>query len=257
MQGHQRKDTRRRGRLLPFAQWVFAAVGVVLLAIYTIARFDGYVGSQRSLRQFDSAAVPANAAGEAGSGIVAGKAKKAGTARGSARQESGRPAEAVDFTLWSPGRVLAYRGSLGSAAGMPIAVLQVPKIHLRVPVFDNTGELALNRGVGHIRGTAAPGENGNVGLAGHRDGFFRGLKDLRRGDDLQLRTSAGVATYLVDKVEIVSPTNVGVLRPRATPSLTLVTCYPFYYIGSAPKRFVVEASLANPLRGPMANPGHE
>ena len=112
-------------------------------------------------------------------------------------------------------------------------------------MFEGTDDLALNRGVGWIAGTARPGEagNGNIGIAGHRDGFFRGFKDILLGDEVELSTLEGVSFYAVDSIEIVSPDNVTVLRPRGVPSLTLVTCYPFYFVGDAPQRFIVHATL--------------
>jgi len=149
----------------------------------------------------------------------------------------------TDFSGWGEGRVRAYKKSLSNRFGSPMAVLQIPKIHLSVPLLDGTDDLTLNHAVGHIAGTARPGEPGNIGIAGHRDGFFRGLKDIKRGDAIELRTAHGTDTYDVDQIQIVTPDNVGVLRSRPVPSLSLVTCYPFYFIGSAPKRFVVTAYL--------------
>jgi sortase A len=112
-----------------------------------------------------------------------------------------------------------------------------------VPVFEGTDELQLNRGVGWIAGTARPGQDGNIGIAGHRDGFFRALKDVKTGDKLDISTLHGLRRYAVDEIEIVTPDNVGVLQRRAAPSVTLVTCYPFYFIGDAPQRWIVHARL--------------
>jgi sortase A len=122
-------------------------------------------------------------------------------------------------------------------------VLRVPKIHLEAPVLDGTDDLTLNRGLGHIVNTAKPGEIGNLGIAGHRDGFFRGLKDLGVGDRLDLSLPNRTDTYVVDSVKIVDPRDVSVLEPTSEPSLTLVTCYPFYFVGSAPQRYIVHASI--------------
>jgi sortase A len=119
-------------------------------------------------------------------------------------------------------------------------------LDIRAPVFEGTDEWELNRGLGWIQGTASPGEAGNVGIAGHRDGFFRALKDVRVGDDIELLTLRRAASYTVDAIEIVTPDNVGVLRPRGAPSLTLVTCYPFYFVGDAPQRFIVHATGKEP-----------
>jgi sortase A len=149
----------------------------------------------------------------------------------------------VDFTLWSAKRVEAFRGSLFKKGDRPLAVLRIPKIHVEVPVYNDTDDLTLDRGVGRILGTAKIGEAGNLGIAGHRDGFFRGLKDVVVGDKIELVLTDRSNTYIVEKIQIVSPEDVSVLKPTQEPSLTLVTCFPFYYIGSAPQRFVVHASI--------------
>ena len=109
-------------------------------------------------------------------------------------------------------------------------------------MFEGTDDLVLNRGLGWIVGTARPGDTGNIGIAGHRDGFFRGLKDIAAGDTMELETQGRRATYVVDEIEIVTPEQVEVLKPRAAPAITLVTCYPFYFIGDAPRRFIVHAT---------------
>jgi len=151
----------------------------------------------------------------------------------------------VDVSLWAEKRIRAYRDSLVSKTDSPLAVLQIAKLRIRVPVFDGTDDLTLNRGVGRILGSARLGTSGNVGIAGHRDGFFRGLKDIAVGDDIDLITTEQRAEYIVDQIEIVNPADVRVLQPRSAPSLTLVTCYPFYFVGDAPSRFIVHASLAS------------
>jgi sortase A len=124
-------------------------------------------------------------------------------------------------------------------------VLEIDKVKIRVPVFEGTDDLTLNRGVGRIAGTAVPGVAGNIGIAGHRDGFFRGLKDIAVGDHIDLVMTTERTSYVVDQIEIVSPEDVAVLQPRATSSLTLVTCYPFYFVGDAPQRFIVHASIVS------------
>jgi sortase A len=110
-------------------------------------------------------------------------------------------------------------------------------------LLEGTESLTLNHGVGRITGTARPGEGGNIGIAGHRDTFFRGLKNVSIGDTMELRTPKGIEVYEAAEINIVSPSEVNVLRRRSVPSLTLVTCYPFYYLGSAPQRYIVTASL--------------
>lgn len=150
-----------------------------------------------------------------------------------------------DFSLWDQQRIRDYQTSLPQHSDQPEAVLRVDKIHLVVPVLNGTDDLTLNRGVGRIIGTARVGARGNLGIAGHRDGFFRGLKDLNVGDSVQLETKKGAQGYVVDWIKIVAPTDVSVLKSTGAPSLTLVTCYPFYFIGSAPQRYVVHASLTD------------
>ena len=169
--------------------------------------------------------------------------------------ESADPNRDVDFSLWAEKRIRAYKSSLLSASGLPLAVLEIGKVKIRVPVFDGTDDLTLNRGVGRIVGTAMPGAEGNIGIAGHRDGFFRGLKDISIGDEVDLVMTTEEATYVVDQIEIVSPADVRVLQPRPTSSLTLVTCYPFYFVGDAPQRFIVHASIAS--RRPLVGPGKQ
>jgi sortase A len=148
-----------------------------------------------------------------------------------------------DFTLWSPQRVKGYEDRLATYLAPAIAVLRIPNIHLETLVLEGTDELSLNRGVGRIAGTAHPAENGNMGIAGHRDGFFRGLKDVRPGDTIEMITLRRTRTYVVDRVVIVNPDDTSVLEARPRPSLTLVTCYPFYFVGSAPQRYIVQASV--------------
>lgn len=151
-------------------------------------------------------------------------------------------AHTFDSALWAVPRVKAYAASLGERVE-PLALLRIPALNLEVPVLRGTGEFTLNRGVGIIRNTSQPGQAGNIGIAGHRDGFFRGLKDIKKGDTISLVTMTGTSVYMVDRIRITDPKDVSVLSPRGEASLTLVTCYPFYFVGPAPKRYIVEASL--------------
>ncbi|HMK72412.1 MAG TPA: class D sortase, partial [Myxococcaceae bacterium] len=107
------------------------------------------------------------------------------------------------------------------------------------------------RAVGWVEGTARPGEPGNIGIAGHRDGFFRGLKDVRPGDALELAIPGGSRTYRIDRIRVVKPQDVRDLEPTTIPTVTLITCYPFYFVGSAPERYIVRATLAD-ARASMA-----
>lgn len=149
----------------------------------------------------------------------------------------------IDIRLWTVRRIAAYEASLGQKKDQPLAILRIPRINLEVPVFDDTDELTLNRGVGRIRGTKRIGQFGNIGIAGHRDGFFRGLKDVAPGDIVQLEVAGSQEQYVVNQIQIVRPEDVSVLGPTSIPTLTLVTCFPFYYVGSAPERYIVTAGI--------------
>ena len=198
-------------------------IGFLLVAVYVAARIYNTVSSRTGLREF----------------------WRTHMAAATAQPEKGQP----DFRLWSEGRVAAYKASLNASAPSAVAVLQIPSIQLEVPVFEGTDELTLNRGVGHIEGTPLPGKDGNAGIAGHRDGFFRGLKDIHQGDTIDLVSQTGTNRYVVDEILIVAPEDTWVLQPRQFPSLTLVTCYPFYFVGSAPQRFIVHASATEAGHG--------
>jgi len=121
--------------------------------------------------------------------------------------------------------------------------LEVERIGLSVMMVEGITNHMLRRGVGHVPATAFPGERGNVGIAGHRDTYFRKLEGVVRGDRVRLVTPDGSFTYEVDSVMVVPPDRGDLLDPTSTPMLTLVTCYPFRWVGSAPKRFVVQARL--------------
>jgi sortase A len=163
----------------------------------------------------------------------------------SAGESQGAPLSVAnpDISLWSKQRISGYRESLAAHFAPAIAVLRIFKIQLEVPVLEGTDELSLNRGVGHVAGTGNSPGNTNTAIAGHRDGFFRRLKDIAVGDTIEMDTIARTETFVVDRIIIVDPTDVSVLQPRPRASLTLITCYPFYFVGSAPKRFIVEASV--------------
>lgn len=130
-------------------------------------------------------------------------------------------------------RVLPKNGLIGR--------LVIPRLHLSAMVREGAGEDTLRLALGHIPGTALPGQSGNVGIAGHRDTLFRGLRVIRENDLIRLETLNGDYSYRVEETKIVSPKEVSVLKAGFYPELTLVTCFPFYYVGSAPDRFVVKA----------------
>lgn len=149
-----------------------------------------------------------------------------------------------DMSLWSETRIRAWDEARMSGVTDLLAVLDMPDLGLKVPVYASASDLDMDRGAGWIPGTARPGEAGNIGIAGHRDGYFRALKDAEVGDTLRLRTSAGLERYVIDEILIVDPLDIEVLDPTDRQTLTMVTCYPFYFVGSAPQRYIVRAVRA-------------
>ena len=122
-----------------------------------------------------------------------------------------------------------------------IGRLEIPRLDVSVIVMEGDDDTTLARAAGHLPDTALPWERGNAVIAGHRDTFFRPLRHVREGDEIRMTTARGTFDYRVIRTEIVEPTNLSVLAPTASRSLTLVTCYPFSYIGSAPQRFIIHA----------------
>jgi sortase A len=202
-------------------QFILLVTGVFLIAVFVGAYIHRTLLSKAELKRFQSRQVATRGAAP----LV---------------PESGFK---VDFSLWSKNRIEEYEQSLMEHFRPPLAVLRIPRLGLEVPVLEGTDDLTLNRGVGHISGTGIPGGQGNIGIAGHRDGFFRVLKDIRQGDTIELTTPTSTDVYKVDLIVLVAPNDVSVLQPRSSPSLTLVTCYPFYFIGNAPQRYIVQASI--------------
>jgi sortase A len=201
-------------------------LGLSLVFVYGAVRMHSGTYFRAALREFSRKQRPTTASGP--------------------EDLASRKAGSPDFRPWSEERLEAYQSSLLGNIPPPLAVLKIPSIELEVPLLESSNDLTLNRGVGHIEGTTAPGGNGNVGIAGHRDGFFRGLKDLHLGDTMDLYTGNGNSRYIIDEILNVPPEDVSVLAPRSKPALTLVTCYPFYFVGSAPLRHVVHASITGP-----------
>ncbi|HTQ96878.1 MAG TPA: class D sortase [Candidatus Acidoferrum sp.] len=199
--------------------------GILLLSFYVVARVHGLLSSRWELQRFWKAQRSANETGA---------------------WHGWQDYQEPDVRLWSPKRIAAYESALHSSVPSPMGVLRIASLSLEVPILDGTDDFTLNRAVGHIEGTAEPGQRGNIGIAGHRDGFFRVLKDIRQGDVIELITTKENTRYLVDQLLVVSPQDVSVLQPGSTASLTLVTCYPFYFVGSAPQRFIVHASAEHP-----------
>ncbi|MDT8069092.1 MAG: class D sortase [Terriglobia bacterium] len=207
-------------KVVSILERIFLSLGLILMGFAIVAMVQSALLSRAAIAKFDRATEAKNKA---------------------SFEELGR----IDFSLWEPQRVKAYLSTLSVPIDTPLAVLRVPRLAIEVPVLQGTDEFSLNRGVGWVAGTARPGSTGNSGIAGHRDGFFRALKDIRIGDTVEIAAVTATNRYRVDEIEIVPPSDTAVLRPRPKSSVTLITCYPFYFVGNAPLRFVVHASLAD------------
>jgi sortase A len=219
---NSRDDNVKTGKI----ERVLLAVGLTLLAVWFAARLHRTIGSSRAIAEFEAE----------------NTAALSSKAFASPDPVLGVP---IDFHLWSAKRISAYEDSLAKKTDAPLAILRIPKINLEVPIFNDTDDLTLNRGVGRILGTAQVGAPGNLGIAGHRDGFFRGLQNIVPGDVLILVRPRRIDRYAVSGIQIVTPEDTSVLNPTAVPTLTLVTCFPFYFVGHAPKRYIVTALLDN------------
>lgn len=202
------------------AAWI---LGLTAFTIWTTSYASGVFGSHHELQRFEALRLSQHQPSHGGS------------------PTSLEASTVPDLTLWDVKRITAWKAALTRPAPAPLAVLRIPRLRIEVAVLPGTDDFVLDRAVGHIDDTALPGMDGNSGIAGHRDGFFRGLKDIAAGDAIELETLKERQSYLVERTWIVEPEDVSVLDPTPTRSLTLVTCYPFYYIGSAPQRFIVRA----------------
>lgn len=203
----------------------FLAAGVILLATFLLVRGWGDYQSWSDIRAFEAAI--------AAEPVPATTTTKGGT----------KYAPEPDYALWSSERITDYHEGNAQRDDPPLAVMSIGRLDLKVPVYDGTDEVNLNRGAGRIKGTAWIDSPGNLGIAGHRDGFFRVLKDIELGDSIEMLTHNGNSEFVVSSITIVDPTDVSVLAPTDNSSITLVTCYPFYFVGHAPKRFIVKGEL--------------
>jgi len=204
-------------RILKWAQRALFACAVLLLGYSGFALADAWIFQKRESRDLDRLLRDQRAASEATPQLEFPASLK------------GAPAAATD-------------GLIGR--------LEIPRLLFSAVVIEGTGKTTLRRAVGHIPGTALPGQPGNVGLTGHRDTFFRPLKDLRIKDEVRFSTLKGDFNYAVESLRVVEPDNVGVLAPSGENVLTLVTCYPFYYVGPAPKRWIARARQVSPHAAP-------
>jgi sortase A len=195
-------------RFLKWGQGVFFACAVVLLGYCAFALVDAWIFQRRESQELDRLLRDRRVASR------------------------GTP---------QPGPSTAPKGALAAVVDGLIGRIEIPRLLLSAVVVEGVDKITLRHAVGHIPGTALPGQAGNVGLAGHRDTFFRLLKDLKIKDEVQFSTLAGNFNYEVESLRVVEPDNVGVLAPSGHNVLTLVTCYPFYFVGPAPQRWIVRA----------------
>jgi sortase A len=143
----------------------------------------------------------------------------------------------------------AVRPAIAAAGALPVAAIprgalgriEIPRIGLTAMIMEGTDGRTLRRAVGHVPGTPLPGQQGNAAIAGHRDTFFRPLRNIHHDDEINLTTLNGTYRYVVDSAQVVAPEDTQVLDDSNEAVLTLVTCYPFYFVGPAPKRFIVRA----------------
>ena len=166
-------------------------------------------------------------------------------ARGAQASEHPAP---VDESIFPPTSLdRAYLGGRVYQPSSVIARMEIPALKIDAPVIEGISDLDLRKGIGHVPGSADSGGLGNMVLAAHRDRIFRPLRSVAKGMDIQLKGSGGTYHYRVDSTQIVSPDQLEVLEIASQPQVTLITCYPFNYIGSAPMRFIVKAHLVSAL----------
>jgi sortase A len=232
-----RKNSRKSSlRLLESG---FLLVGLVLLAAFFLARGWGDYQSKSDIAAFEQAVAEQTAVEQ----TAAEQTVAESTVSVSTMESENEQAPEPDYTLWSSKRVNDYHESNTQRSDAPLAILSIDTLDLKVPIYNGTDEINLNRGAGRIKGTARVGSAGNLGIAAHRDGFFRVLKDIQIGDSMEMLTHQGKTEFVVSSITIVDPSDISVLAPTDDATITLVTCYPFYFVGHAPKRYIVKGEL--------------
>ena len=204
----RRTAPSRADTALRLLQWLLLIAGATLLVVYAAAQVDGARGREQALEAFAQARSERKAAVAPAKSAVVAPAKSAAPSPAQVEYS-----DDPDQTLWGKTRIAAYQEALGIHRDVPLGVLAIPAIDLTAPIFDGTSELTLNRGIGRIEGTADVDAAGNLGLAGHRDGFFRGLKDVEIGDTINVESLDGTTRYRITELSIVEPTDVHVLAP--------------------------------------------
>jgi sortase A len=213
-------------------------VGVSALGYCGYVVLDARYSQNDQSRQFDQALLAAHSSAAANLG--AGSSGVVDLAATSPLMPAFTEDGAVSNTNGTASKNSSVR-DVTTPPGGPLGRIEISSIGLTAMIQEGTGRQTLQRGVGHITGTALLGGSGNVGLAGHRDTFFRKLRSIHEGDEITLTTLNGSSVYRVDLISIVEPQETSVLRDSGENLLTLVTCYPFSYVGPSPKRFIVRA----------------
>lgn len=209
---------RPKSLLVRIAEVLSYLAGALFVGFFVVQLAQGEIQRRNGVAQFSSDATPTDIANIS---------------------ELGAP----DTTLWAPGRVSDYESSLKADLPPVLGVLKIPSVGLEVPIYPSDSDLLMDRGSGVIDGMSYPHEPGNIGIAGHRDGYFRSLKDVKAGDKIFLQTLEGPKQFVIDATKIVEIDDLRLLQDTREQSVTLVTCYPFYFVGDAPQRFIVTASL--------------
>ncbi len=208
-------------------EWLSYAAGAVLTGFFLVQLAQGEVERRADIAEFEQLASVDFSDPDAAKTVT------------TLSDDTGRP----DMSLWAPGRIADYEASLQAELPPVLGILEVPSVGLKVPVYSTDTELTMDRGAGVIDGMAYPHEPGNIGIAGHRDGYFRVLKDVEVGDRLALQTLEGPKDFTIDSVQVVEISDTHLLQDTDDQTVTLVTCYPFYFVGHAPQRYIVTASL--------------
>jgi LPXTG-site transpeptidase (sortase) family protein len=236
MPGSRRAKAFRAGELLSYT------VGAILTGFFVVQLAQGEVERREGIAAFEQLAQAAAAAeteSYAANTSAAVAALDNAEVQGATGFEVGEP----DTSLWAPGRIEDYQASLTADLPPLLGVLEISSVGLKVPVYSTSNDLTMDRGAGVIDGMAYPHEEGNIGISGHRDGYFRVLKDIQPGDEIVLQTLKGPKKFTIDSTKVVEIADTSLLQDTWDQTLTLVTCYPFYFVGHAPKRFIVTASL--------------
>lgn len=219
------------------AELTFYLAGTLLTGLFLVQLAQGEVQRQDGITEFTQLAQASDTTQNLQS-ASAPQSSSPATVQ-STLGDVGEP----DTSLWAAGCIADYKASLQAELPPVLGVLEVPSVGLKVPVYSTNTDLVMDRGAGIIDGMAYPHELGNVGISGHRDGYFRALKDVKQGDVIVLQTLRGEKRYKIDATTVVAITDTTLLRDTSDQTVTLVTCYPFYFVGHAPKRFIVTASL--------------